>query len=158
MSIRRLSQELDELIDMMDNNSCYVVTIFNIMDEEYIQIDSKKFNSFKEASDYKNEKDRIDRFIQISKLNSLEEAVNTQDKIIFNLIRDEYGYYLSESENKYQIYPFDGTKDNINEAIKDFLEYEYMYCLDKDISASSIKWLDYDNIDCVGEIEVTLFY
>ena len=156
--LKALSKELNELLDMVDNNSCYVVTIYKVLDEDYIPIDSKKFNSFKDASEYRDKKEAEDKYINITRVNSLDEVLETQKKEVFNLTLTEDGYYLTNDTDRYQIYPYDKQKENITEAINDFIEDEYIYTIDKEIHSSALKWVDFDPIECSGIIEIILFF
>ena len=156
--LKALSKELNELLDMVDNNSCYVVTIYKVLDEDYIPIDSKKFNSFKDASEYRDKKESEDKYINISRINSLDEVLETQKKEVFNIALNEDGYYLYNNTSKYQIYPYDKQKENITEAINDFIEDEYSYSINKEVHSSVLKWVDFDPIECSGIIEIILFF
>lgn len=155
MKLSKLSEELNNLIDMIDNNFCYVVTSYKPFNDSYKVIDSIKFNTFNEAYNYKDSV-KDDVLVTISKTSSLEETMENQKSLIFKLTMNETGYYLTSDDNIYQIYPENKQKFSVTEAIKNFVEDELIYEYDSIIS-SSVKWLDFSDYDCTGTVEIILY-
>ena len=157
MSIKRLTKQLNELLDMIENESCYLLTVYRFYEDKEIPVDSLKFNSFEEAFEYQKEHEGFDKRMELRKLNSLSEELDNESKIQLKLYRTDTGYFLENGE-PHEIYPIDGSKDSIDIAVNEFLEDEYLYNSDREVLSLATKWLSFDPAECVGEVEVTLIF
>ena len=153
MGLKKLTEELNDIMNKLDD-ACYIVNVYKQVNEDFEFINSKKFNSFKDASDYKNSINSSNVIMNILKLD-LSEEYNNPEKVVFDFSQEETGYYLTLFDEKYQIYPIDNRKDNITNAILEFLENEYRYESDKEINSVSVSWLNFDPLEIKGKIEVS---